>query len=82
MQKQKHLELQNNLYSKEASNEKNYATTTEQRNAKQAEFKMMNEIRIKNALNKMENNRDEKLSKDIQRMNLFENQVKHFKEQE
>lgn len=43
-------------------------------------MKMMNEIRIRNALEKYENNRDEKLSKGIQRMNMFENQVNHFKE--
>ena len=82
MQKQRHLELQNNLYSKEVHNEKKYATVNEQRLAKAAELKMLNEIKIKNALSREENNRNEKLSKDIQKLSSFENQVKHFKDQQ
>ena len=82
MQKQRHLELQNNLYSKEVNNEKKYASANEQRLAKAAELKMLNEIKIKNALSREENNRNEKLSKDIQKLSSFENQVKHFKDQQ
>ena len=74
------MELQNNLYSKEVNNEKKYATVNEQRLAKAAELKMLNEIKIKNALSREENNRNEKLSKDIQKLSSFENQVKHFKD--
>ena len=77
---QRHRQVQDKVNNKVMIIEEKYNTVEEERQARAAELKRENDMKIRMAKEKEELNRQAKLMKDVDRMKIIEEQVKNYKE--
>ena len=80
MQKEKLLEVKQQVITKERVREDKLQTVAEDRAAKAQEMRARNEEKLKQALAKETQNRQQKMQKDLEKLQAIDNKVKAHKE--